>query len=46
MSAFFYIAGVTVTVLGVLAIGLIIGVFISVIIFGNEIHLHRDDTAI
>jgi len=42
MNAFFYIAGVVVTLLGIISIGLILGVLISVMVFGNEIHLRKE----
>lgn len=42
MNAFFVIAGVTVTVIGVLAIGFLVGIYISVRFFGNEINLRHE----
>ena len=42
MNAFFVIAGVTVTVIGIIAIGVIVGVYISVRYFGNEINLRHE----
>jgi len=42
-EAFFIAAGVTATILGAAAIGILVGVVISVMVFGNDIHLHKDE---
>lgn len=44
MTAFFYIAGVTVTILGILAIAVLFCVYVYVRVLGYPLHLHYENT--
>lgn len=44
MTAFFYIAGVTVTVLGIIAIAVLFCAFVYVRALGYPIHLYYEKT--